>query len=287
MKIVHAVNPVRAAPGSDLLAAQPITFASMVAARSFAAASGPAVDLCSVCFAEDEGIAGAPFRALPPLTRSVLDVGRFEIPRKLPLLADIIGAARAGSDADFCIYTNVDIGLMPSFYLTVQALIERGHDALVINRRTVVASFQSPGELPLVYAEIGEPHPGFDCFVFRREAAASFTLGDACIGAPWVGRVLLLNMLAQSHNLGYLPAAHLTFHLGDDRSWMNPRLGDYAAHNLAELERLANRLEAQGRMPIHPLTPAVLEPLRPPEPPKPTAARGWRRRLRSVLRRTV
>jgi hypothetical protein len=110
------------------------------------------------------------------------------------------------SDAEYCIYSNVDIGVMPSFYVSVRALLGQGHDAIVINRRTVPKTFQSPEDLPLIYAQVGKSHPGFDCFVFRREPAAGFVLGTACIGIPWVGRVLLLNMLANSRNLAYLPS---------------------------------------------------------------------------------
>ena len=106
------------------------------------------------------------------------------------MIRDILDRLYAASDADYFIYTNVDIALMPHFYTAVTQLIETGVDAMVINRRTIAKSPSDPAHLPLMWAQVGEKHPGYDCFVFRRDAYPNFDLGTACIGANWIGRVL-------------------------------------------------------------------------------------------------
>src|SRR5207247_118281 len=79
--------------------------------------------------------------------------------------------------------------------------------------------------------QVGDPHPGRDCFVFPRRACAAFEVGDACVGASFVGKVLALNLACQVPTFREFTDAHVTFHLGDDRSWLNPEAQDYEEHN--------------------------------------------------------
>lgn len=105
-----------------------------------------------------------------PLTRTVQDVGDFQIPRPLPLLFDVLelGAA-AAKPQDFLIYTNSDICLQPYFYGAVRQLISAGYDAITINRRTFGDQRTGPLD-PLMMAEVGQPHKGYDCFVFSKKS---------------------------------------------------------------------------------------------------------------------
>ena len=253
--IVHLVNPVTVAdPASDLHAAQPVTFAAM----SEAAATGRAnVHLCAATFPEDHAAVPPGFHRLPDLTRSVLDVGqRFVEPRKLPLLADLVSRALDAADrfgADWIIYTNVDIAPTLDFYPTVARLIDHGHDAFTINRRTIARDW--PGgvsDLPLMRARVGTPHPGRDCFVFARGAAKLYDCGLACIGAKEVGKVFAANLLAHARRYEEFTDLHVTFHLGDDRAWLAPGMNDYTAHNRRELAAVVGRLRAAGMESAHP-----------------------------------
>lgn len=88
-------------------------------------------------YPEDEGIVPAYFKQLPPLSRSVHDFGRFNSNKKPPLLKDILDRLYKHSDADFFIYSNADIALMPDFYLEVRKIIENGYDAFAVNRCTI------------------------------------------------------------------------------------------------------------------------------------------------------
>src|SRR5579859_690301 len=148
MKIAHIVNPVKVAPTSDLYVAQPITFETMRRAKSFASGQIE-VELYTTQYPEDHEILPDGFTILPNLERSVLDFGHFDSPRKLPVFADILERLYLATDSDYLVYTNVDIALMPHFYLSVAALL-KNHDGLVINRRSIADHYMSVDELPLM-----------------------------------------------------------------------------------------------------------------------------------------
>ncbi len=256
--ILHLVNPLAVHdPASDLAAAQPVTFAAMVDARAFAAVTRRAeVSLCAVGFPEDRAAFPAGFHALPDLTRSVLDAGSFETPRKLPLLGDLLSRAVEAADkleADWIVYTNVDIAPVPDFYTAVAALIGQGYDAFSVNRRTLPRDWPNGvSDLPLMRVQLGEAHPGRDCFVFAREAARLFDCGETCIGAQFVGKVLAANLLGYARRYEDFTGLHLTFHLGDDRRWLSPAQREYGDHNRRELAGVLGRLRASGRTSEHP-----------------------------------
>jgi hypothetical protein len=147
----------------------------------------------------------------------------------------------------------VDIALMPSFYLTLDGLIQEGYDAFVVNRRTIPKHYDRPEQLALMYAEIGEIHPGFDCFIFPREAYPRYSVGHVCVGAAWVGRALALNMVAQARRFRAFGDLHATFHLGDDRPHEGPELADYRQHNRREMKEVVAEVERRiGRLADHP-----------------------------------
>ncbi|MBN1224480.1 MAG: hypothetical protein JXB23_14625, partial [Candidatus Aminicenantes bacterium] len=217
-QIAHIINPVVVMPSSDLSIAQPITFASMTAAREFAR-SAVNVEFYSAQFPEDRPIVPEDFAMTPDLERSVLDVTSFELERKLPLIKDILDRLYKSTSADFMIYTNVDIALMPAFFSAVDRIVADGYDAFVINRRTISDRYKSVNDLPLMYAEAGESHKGWDCFVFSRSLYPGFDTGNACIGAGWIGRVLITNMACLARNFRIFDDLHLTFHRGNEKIW--------------------------------------------------------------------
>ena len=251
IRLAHIVNPVVVAPSSDLYVAQPITFETMRIAQAFAAGQIE-VSLFAAQYPEDRSYVPDYLQRTPDLDRSVQAVGLFQKPRKLPLIVDILDRLYAATEADYLIYTNVDIALMPSFYLTVAAAIEQGFDALVINRRTISKTYSTVAEIPLMYAEVGTPQGGHDCFVFRRSVYSRYQLGTACIGAAKIGKVMLLNLIMHAEKFYEFQDWHLTFHLGNDRVWKAPELQDYFDHNEAELIRILRRYAAQETLPAHP-----------------------------------
>lgn len=212
-KIAHIINPFNANPSSDLYTAQPITFATMVEAKKRVEGLVE-VELLSAQYPEDRNMVHPAFVATEDLTRSVLDMGTFEKEMKLPIIADILDRMYNESDAEYLIYTNVDIGLYPQFYEEVNAYIESGLDAFIINRRRIPEHFTKLEDIPAIYAEKGKKHPGFDCFVFHRDLYPDFVLKDVCIGVPFIGITLAQNLFALSKNFRLIDQEVLTFHIG-------------------------------------------------------------------------
>lgn len=243
----HIVNPVVVPPSSDLYVAQPVTFETMRIAKDFARGKVE-VQLLTTQFPEDRSLVPDDFTATPDLTRSVLDLGSFVQQRKLPLLRDIVERLyNASAGAEYLVFTNNDIGLMPYFYTAVNALIDSGHDALVINRRVVLSDYRTLAEIPLMYAEADKKHPGHDCFVFRRDVFPKYKLGDICVGMPYIGRVMVWNLFCFGKSYKEFKHAHLTFHIGDPP--MKFQAGgqeDYLMHNKSAAGRVAQELKDVG-----------------------------------------
>jgi hypothetical protein len=212
ISLAHIINPFKAHEASDLKIAQPITFASMIVAKS---QSGRAkVELISAQFARDRSMVPPEFKKTSNLTRSVCDLQNFRTRLHLPIIKDILDRLYAESEADYLIYTNVDIGLQPHFYERVVDLIELGHDALIINRRRIPAKYTAPGDLSKIYQEASKSHPGFDCFVFHRSLYPNFQLASICIGVPFIGITMAQNIFALAKNYCLVTDEYLTFHLG-------------------------------------------------------------------------
>jgi hypothetical protein len=246
--IAHIVNPVRVDPSSDLWVAQPVTFASM--RRAAAEVEGTLdVSLFSTQYPEDHSVIPDFVEKTSDLDRSVLDFRSFAKQRKLPLLQDVLGRLYEASNADYFVYTNVDIALMPSFYQVVDRLIDQGLDAFSVTRRTIGIRYTDPSELALMYAQVGSAHPGTDCFVFPRAFYPQLRLSESCLGAEFIAMNLQLNLLCLARNYQKLRDLHLTFHLGDRRAWRSPSAVEFARYNAKALGRTLDCLESEGRLP--------------------------------------
>lgn len=226
--LVHIVNPVKVDKKSDLYSAQPITFESMLVARKFSKYKDQ-ITLCTTQFEEDKSCIPEGFKVLSNLNRSVLNLNSDLQSRKLPLIKDILDKINEIDSCDYCIYTNVDIALMPHFYDTVFQYIEQGHDAVIINRRRLVSDYNKVEQLPLMYADLGKSHPGFDCFVFKKSLLDLFELDSICVGISFLEATLVHNIFSFAKNPLYVPDAHLTFHIGMDV--LVPRKNNFYKHN--------------------------------------------------------
>jgi hypothetical protein len=213
IKLAHIVNPVKAPEGSELHRVQPVTLETIRRAKAFATGEVD-VRLYAVGYQEDRTIIPDLFEILKDLERSALDFGTFTKEKKLPLIADILHRLYEHTDSDWLIYTNADICLMPQFYDAVAAMIAEGHDAILITRRRLSKQYSTIDQLPMMYSEIGGPHPGYDCFVFHRSLLDRFVLDHICIGVPFIEVTLLHNFVAFARNLKHADGLHLTFHIG-------------------------------------------------------------------------
>lgn len=244
VKIAHIINPVRVGPESDLFLAQPVTFETMRIARELATPWAD-ITLYTAPFREDSGFAPRIFRETAYLERSIIDFVNIHEPRKLPILNDILGRLYNASDAEYYIYSNVDIALMPHFYRFVCRFIRLGYDAFTINRRTIPSTYTGLEDIPIMYTMLGHPHPGHDCFVYRRDAYEKYLLGNVCIGVNWVGLVLITNLMVHARKFTVIRDAHLTFHLGLEEQWKSSRFDDYRLFNEKEAMNILFSLERQ------------------------------------------
>ena len=239
MRIAHIINPVKVNRPSDLYFAQPITFETMRIAREFAGGKVE-VSQFAAAFPEDLPIIPDHLGKTRPLERSILDFQGPANGRKLPLIKDILDRLFRETRAHYLIYTNVDIAPMPHFYVSLERIIRQGHDAFIVNRRTIGKNYTGISEIPMMFADIGEPHPGCDCFVFKRELYPKFVLGNVVIGCEFFGLTLRTNVIVFSKRFKHFKDLHLTFHIGDDRTWKT-FTGD-ALHNQKELETVFSSL---------------------------------------------
>lgn len=238
--IAHIVNPFVADPSSDLFSAQPITFESMRHAKQ--KTEGIArVDLYTAQYKEDEGAVPADFIKTPDLQRSVLDLAGFQKKVKLPLLSDILERLYHASEAEYLIYTNVDIGLYPGFYVEVNNIITQGYDAFIINRRRLPAIYSSPNDLPAIYGQKGKSHPGFDCFVFHRSLFPRLKLDGICIGVPFIEISFSQNLFALSRKFKLFDREFLTFHIGEE-VFKKRMPSDYFNYNRQQFWQLVPQL---------------------------------------------
>jgi hypothetical protein len=83
--------------------------------------------------------------------------------------------------------------------------------------------------LELMYADLGKSHPGFDCFVIKKQLISSLILDNICVGIPFVEVALVHNLFSFATKPLFLPDAHLTFHIGLDV--MPERNKDFYWHN--------------------------------------------------------
>lgn len=216
----------------------------MRTAQEFARSQCPdlSVDLVSVTLEGEEIQADdVAFAQQIELDRSVLDIKTFRVPRRLPLIFDIVAKPAAEPD-DIFVYTNIDVSLVPQFYLVLAELFRRGADCAVLNRRTIAGIYRDASDLAIMSIEVGEPHKGFDCFAFRAGLRDEMVPFSSCIGMGSVMLPLLYSLLARAELPTVLLDAHATFHVGHERSWRAAEYSDYTDFNKSEVDRVFDAL---------------------------------------------
>jgi hypothetical protein len=196
------------------------------------------VKLLSAQFEADQNLIPSAFQLTRHLDRTIGSIlHNKELPR-LPLLHDILDRTST-VDCDFVIWSNMDIIPVPGFYNGVAAILEKENcDALLINRRRVGKELIKTPEL--LFNETGRPHPGYDCFVMKKELIGKLQLGNICVGAPGVGFMLAHNLFLHAERCVVLANKHLTLHVGMEivQDWKGPEV---AAFQKAEIRKFMER----------------------------------------------
>ncbi|MGZ5253768.1 MAG: hypothetical protein ACXWV4_05345 [Flavitalea sp.] len=246
ISIAHLVNPVYKPADPFLERAQQITFETMRVARD-KSNSELSVQLLSAQYPEDHVVIPADLKTTIDLEESAASFQQFSNHRKLPLLKDLLHRLYTESDADYLIYTNVDIAVMPEFYNEVAKRIRQGYDAFIINRRRIPEEFAYSNNLEEMYSHRGLAHPGFDCFIFHRSLYPKFNLANVCIGIPFVEITFSQNLFCYANRFRLFDKEHLTFHLGmeifkkRDKEYLNYNRNEYRKALNAIRSDLSNR----------------------------------------------
>ena len=234
----HIINPVSSSENEELFKVQLITFESMLKAKKYSDGENE-IELCVINRSGESDFVPEGFKVLTPLHRDIRDV--VTTTKSYPFLNDIILQHAQSTSADYVVYSNLDIAVMPFFYETVSTYINQGYDALVINRRRVHNKFANEKNLNMLFAEHGEVHTGYDCFVIKKSLIGKFIFKDICLGVPAVGNDLFYNVFAFAETPVLLTDKHLTFHVGMElyKNW-----GDEITrkHNATEFQQLMQEL---------------------------------------------
>ncbi|MDY7012955.1 MAG: hypothetical protein SVX43_05030 [Cyanobacteriota bacterium] len=242
--IINVTEITESNKNAYLHIAQPVTMKSMIIAKNMAKELID-VELWAVRHKHESVSIPNEFRWSREIDKYAYEyiepLGNLTPHKPLPRLVDIILSLYESSDADYFIYTNLDIGLYPDFYIKVKELILDGYDAFCINRRNLKKEYAGAiideNKLELAFVLEGKKHPGIDCFVFSREIVPSLKLGNVYIGFPPVGQVLKTQIESNSKNFLWVKEQKLTFHLGGDKYWRKTK-GGYASENFKQAEGL-------------------------------------------------
>ena len=255
----HIVNPFPGRPGSEHAVASRVTWATLAAAFDRAQHAAIAVSVKAVVLPGDESAVLPPASSIAYLERTVADVAVLHPVRKLPLIGDLLQVGSRGITASHLIFTNMDIGVQPNFYVRAAELVaELGMDVPFMLPRVNIPAELGNAPLEQLYAADGPLGHGFDCFVIPRHLIGGLDLGRACIGA---GHFDLLVVMQLDRLSGYrsrhLLDERLTFHLGNELGWAAQI--DYLEHNLHESIAALRRQPAPSSPPPHNSAYAVSE----------------------------
>jgi hypothetical protein len=214
-KFAHIVNTVSPADNASLAPVQALTLETLRAARANAIGKVE-VELLSAQYDNARSFLPEGIRATNNLKECAANRKELNTKLKLPLLKEILSRLDESKDATHFIYTNLDICVMPFFYETVSSYVEKGYDAIVINRRRISSGYLQEKNINLMYAEAGKTHAGYDCFIFSRELLGQFIFKDIFIGTPPSGSDLFYNLFTFAKNPVLFAEKHLTFHAGMD-----------------------------------------------------------------------
>ncbi len=245
VRIAHVVNIFNCPEDSEAQRIQAITLESMKRAKH-EAGPGVEVEFLSAQFPTDRDAVPDFFRCTPDLERSVQDDVECSDKRKLPYIHDILSRAFDTSDADFLLYTNMDIALYPGFYRFIANKIRRGIDALAINRAQIPRVYKGRDLLTdatldeILLVKNLQPHQGIDCVMFPRERFPQWPRTRICIGYPPVGQYLLENAEVWSNRFVWYRDVVQTCHVGIDGKanspWKKYFGNEICTSNYAEFE---------------------------------------------------
>ena len=189
MKLIfsHIINPFKPKKNQDVFIAQTIVFESIKRAKLFSDKDLD-IELLATVFKEDEEVLPDHFIRLDDLDNYYESDNQNKI--KYPFIKDVLDRAyKFSKKTDYIIHSEMDISFMPYFYNAIHDLINKGHDAIIINSRNISNKYNNINQMNLMWSEVGEKNIGWDCFVFKKSLYNKFILGNAMIGVNSIGKM--------------------------------------------------------------------------------------------------
>ena len=164
-------------------------------ARGVSEAAGLLVEHLA-CVLEGDSVVGLPgFIRKAPIT--LRRFARTPDGKRLPSMAELWRAAVEHGRGRFLIYTNVDIGLYPTFYEEMDQKLRARPQVVAYSVTKVVlppvTGDESLGDLPAYITQQNvTQHMGHDCFVLARDRVPDVFLDNSLIigSPPWGARAL-------------------------------------------------------------------------------------------------
>jgi len=242
MKIAHIINITEineAKKKRHLHIAQPLTMKSMVLAKKMAKGIME-IELFAIKHKSEEVDIPEGFKWTEDMDtyawEHIKELKSVKPHKPLPRIHDIISNLYKSSDAEYLIYTNLDIALCPNFYIRVKELIEEGYESIFINRRDLPKTYHDipldENNLELAFTIEGLMHIGIDCCIFKRNIVPSMQFGNVFIGFPPIGQVIKSQAELHSQKSIWIKDEKLTFHIGRDQHWDN-RADPYFIENMS------------------------------------------------------
>jgi len=223
ISFTHVVNPFDPGNSSEHKQAQRVTLASISHASALAAAQGIAVEVVCAVFPEDEAhVRREPLQCLLERLNvsAATALPQFRHPVRLPFLNMLLYAGYSRGSGKYLIYTNIDIGLQPPFYLKLarQMQVMPGVPISSIREEFEHVDPAFGVEHAIARRGTGLQHPGHDCWAFPREWVPRLILGFTLVGVSMVATSLMQALHALSGCRMSLLSPKLTFHFVDGDS---------------------------------------------------------------------
>uniref|UniRef100_A0A7S3SKY6 Sulfotransferase domain-containing protein n=2 Tax=Emiliania huxleyi TaxID=2903 RepID=A0A7S3SKY6_EMIHU len=223
ISFTHVVNPFDPGNSSEHRQAQRVTLASISHASALAAAQGIAVEVVCAVFPEDEAhVRREPLQCLLERINvsAATALPQFRHPVRLPFLNMLLYAGYSRGSGKYLIYTNIDIGLQPPFYLKLarQMQVMPGVPISSIREEFEHVEPAFGVEHAIARRGTGLQHPGHDCWAFPREWVPRLILGFTLVGVSMVATSLMQALHALSGCRMSLLSPKLTFHFVDGDS---------------------------------------------------------------------
>lgn len=242
MKIIHIINIFKTKDKQNVFNK---TFQSIKKSLRYHKKYHPNLNIIpiAVFYEEDEDIVPPYFKKASTLKNDAYKELNINSPvyKKVPFIKDIFNnAISLENDYDYLVYTNIDIIIVNDFYFKSLELFNSDNNisSLSITRRTVPEIFIPKTKLKKIVTgridKITEKHPGHDTFIIKKGVIEKCNFGNVFIGFPPIGTFILFQMELNGFNFKIIDDKYLTYHLGDDKTWLSKDLLPYLFKNNKE-----------------------------------------------------